>query len=161
LLESALEASYAIEEVVARVEALAALIPQLSVAARPTVLAGVVEAILSDRSARALIRSLPTIGPFLTPAMLANFIEKTKSIRSEWIRTQALVTLAPYLYILDIHEFPDLEQEIHVVGLMRGLAHRNAMLVLRAASAQIRLLGGSEAVSECGRAIIDIARWWP
>jgi hypothetical protein len=88
-------------------------------------------------------------------------IDKAKAIRSEWIRTRALAALAPYLHMLDAEVFPDIEQEIHVIGFMKGLTHGNAMLVLKAAAAQIALLGGQEATTECGAAVIDIARWWP
>ena len=85
--------------------------------------------------------------------------KRRRRIGSEWQRAEALGALASQLLRLPLATLDPLWKETLPLAATR--TREDLLADLFALVPIIATLGGAEALSEIGRAIQDVGRWWP
>jgi hypothetical protein len=161
LLRTALETAQAISGDAPRALALTAVALALPDTDRPAILAAALKAAQAISHDESRANALAGLAPHLTPALLLTALETAQAISGEAPRALALTAVALSLRSEDVVELAGLSKDIIATELLKGLTRRHALRVLGAAAPLITSLGGDKAIAACGKAVIDVTRWWP
>jgi hypothetical protein len=160
-LQEALTAARAIAKEESRAQALTALAPHLSEPSRETVLQEALTAAwaITDGGTNPRAQALTALAPHLSAPLLQEALATARAIENRHSRSSILAGLAPYVKRLPIVRLYALWCE--TLPTLATRTRPDLLSDLEALASMITALGGQEALSAMGQAIVESGKWFP